>query len=91
MKNYVALSIHRGQCRNVLKPSEAFLSSGSSKREMFLWMPPFLELMVTNYIITLLHEIVQTITVKTELKHTYKYFFSSRSESTTQTFVIPVN
>lgn len=58
---------------------------------MFLWMPPFLELMITNYIITLLHEIVQTHTVKTELKHTYKYFFFSRSESTTQTFVVPVN
>lgn len=51
MKNYVALSIHRGQCRSVLKPSEAYLSSGSSKKEMFLWMPPFLELMISNYII----------------------------------------
>lgn len=38
---------------------------------MFLWTPPFLELMITNYTITLLHKIVQTNTVKTELKYTY--------------------
>lgn len=61
MKNYVALSIHRGQRRNVLKLSEAFLSSGSSKRGIFLWMPPFLELMIINYVITLLYEIVQIL------------------------------
>jgi len=35
MKNFVALTTHKSQFRNVLKP-EAFLSSSSSKREMLL-------------------------------------------------------
>lgn len=61
MKNDIALSIHRGQCNNVLKSSEAFLSGGSSRREMFLQTPPFLEQTITNYTITLLHKIVQTL------------------------------
>lgn len=62
MKNDVALSVHRGQCRNVLKPSKALLFLAAQARGDFPTDATiFFELMITNYTIILLHEIIQKL------------------------------
>lgn len=47
--------------------------------------------MIANYIITLLHKIVQTNTVEAELKCTNKYSSLKGQEDTTQPFVVSHN
>lgn len=62
MKNDIALSVHRGQCRNVLKPSEALLFLAAQARGRFSYRcHHFFKLMITNYTIILLHEIMQIL------------------------------